>query len=177
MSSTNWMSKLSFRGLIFLQAMITATWPLSAGADPFADLEADVAIDQELDSMRGGFTSADGLEISIGVEQAVLIDGILQVVTNLSTLPITSILQQQVDARDTNLIITQRLNLLQSDFSTITVNAEGMGSRLDTIIQNSGDQRVIDSITMINASVSSLGLFRELNFLDTLQQQQIDTLR
>lgn len=175
--SANWISMLSFRGLVFLQTVIAVTWPLSAGADPFADLEADVAIDQELDSMRGGFTSTDGLEISIGVEQAVFIDGILQVVTNLSTLPITSMLQQQVDARDTNLVITQRLNLLQSDFSTITVNAEGMGSRLDTIIQNSGDQRVIDSITMINASVSSLALFRELNFLDTLQQQQIDTLR
>ena len=175
--STNWMSKLSFRGLVVLQTMIAATCPLSAGADPFADLEADVAIDQELDSMRGGFTSADGLEISFGVEQAVFIDGILQVVTNFTTLPITSILQQQVDARDTNLTLPQRLNIMQSDLSTITVSAEGMYSGLDTIIQNSGDQRVIDSITQINASVSSLKLFRELNLLNTLQQQQIDTLR
>ena len=175
--STNWISKLSFRGLIFLQTMIAVTCPLSAGTDPFADLQADVAIDQELDSMRGGFTSADGLEISFGVEQAVFIDGILQVATNFTTSPITNILQQQVDARDTNLTLTQRLNILQSDFSTVTVNADGMRSRLDTIIQNSGDQRVIDSITMINASVSSLGLFRELNLLNTLQQQQINTRR
>lgn len=175
--STNWLNKLYVRGLVVLQTMIAATCPLSAWADPFADLEADAAIDQELDSMRGGLTSADGLEISFGVEQAVFIDGILQVVTNFTTLPITSILQQQVDARDTNLTLTQRLNIMQSDFSTITVSADGMGSRLDTIIQNSGDQRVIDSFTLINASVSSLRLFRELNLLNTLQQQQINIRR
>lgn len=175
--SANWISKLSFKGLVFLPAMAALICPITAWGDPFAGLQADVAIDEELDSMRGGFTSADGLEISFGVEQAVFIDGILQIATNFTTLPLTTILQQQIDTRSTNLILTQRVNILQNDFSAVTVVADGLRPQLDTLIQNSGDQRVIDTFTMINATVSSLGLLHALNLSNTLQQQQITTRR
>ncbi len=171
--SGNWMNRLSCRGLVILQTMLTFTCPITAWADPFIDLQRDVVIEQELDSMRGGFTSADGLEISFGIEQAVFIDGVLQLATNLKTLEVTNMLRKQGVPGKTDPMVTQGLNIMQSDFSTVTMAVDGIGSRIDTIIQNSGNQRVIDSITLINASVSSLGLFRELNLLNTLQQQQI----
>lgn len=173
--SGNWMNRLSCRGLVILQTMITVACPISAWADPFVDLQKDVVIEQELDSMRGGFTSADGLEFSFGIEQAVFIDGVLQLATNLDALQITNMLRKQVTPSNTDPMVAQGLNIMQSDFSTVTMAVDGIGSRIDTIIQNSENQRVIDSITLINASVSSLGLFRELNLLDTLQQQQINT--
>lgn len=175
--SENWMNRFSRRGFVILQTIITVAFPLIAWADPFIDLQKDVVIEQELDSMRGGFTSADGLEISFGIEQAVFIDGVLQLATNLNTLQVTNMLRKQVAPSKTVPVVAQGLNIMQNDFSTITMAVDGIGSRIDTIIQNTGNQRVIDSITLINASVSSLGLFRELNLLNTLQQQQISTRR
>lgn len=173
--SENWMNRLSCGWLVILQTMITIVCPISAWADPFIGLQKDVVTEQELDLMRGGFSSADGLEISFGIEQAVFIDGVLQLATNLNASQLSSMLRKQVAPSNTDPMVAQGLNIMQSDFSTVTMNVDKIGSRIDTIIQNSGNQRVIDSITLINASVSSLGLFRELNLLNTFQQQQINT--
>ena len=156
--SENRINKLSFGWLILFQIMIWAAFPIPSSANLFDELQADIVIDQELASMRGGFTFANGLEITFGVEQAVLIDGILQVTSIFNTSPITSILPQQL-----------------ANFSTAAMSADVIASQFNTVIQNSQDQRVIDNITQINATVNSLGLFRQLNLLDSLLQQQIHT--
>ena len=129
-------------------------------AEVFADLESDIVIDRELDTMRGGFTSSNGLEVFFGIEQAVFIDGIVQVATNFNTSSIATMVPQKVN-----------------ELSTLTTNVETISSQLNTLVQNSQDQRVIDSITLINATVSNLGVFNQLNRLNSLLQQQINTLR
>jgi hypothetical protein len=156
--SANWINKLFSGGLILFQTMVWAAFPVPAGANLFTELQADIVIDQELESMRGGFTFANGLEVTFGVEQAVFIDGILQVTSNFNTSPITSILPQQL-----------------ANFSTTAMSADAITSQVNTVIQNSQDQRVIDNITQINAAVTILGLYRQLNVLDSLRQQQIHT--
>lgn len=154
--SKHWINRLSCGGLMLFQTMICIAGPISAWADPFADFQAAVVTDMELDSMRGGFLSTDGLEISFGVEQAVLIDGILQVATTFNASSITKMLPQQA-----------------ADFSSVTMNSDVIRSQMNTIIQNSQDQKIIDSITVINASVTSLGLSRQLNLFNSVTQQQI----
>jgi hypothetical protein len=54
------------------------------------------------------------------------------------------------------------------------MDSEAVSSHLSTIVQNSQDHRVIDTITQINATVSSLGLYRQSNFMSSLQQPLID---
>lgn len=154
--STHWINRLSCRGLVLFQAIICVACPIIVWAGSFADFQAEVVSDLELDSMRGGFLSADGLEISFGVEQAVLIDGILQVATTFNASSITRMLPQQA-----------------AEFSSVTMNSDVIRSQMNTIIQNTQDQRIIDSITLINASVTSLGLSRQLNVLQSVTQQQI----
>jgi hypothetical protein len=158
--SANAIKKMVWSGIALLQTMTVAASPASAWTDPFVDLQAHVVSEQVLDSMRGGFTSADGLEISFGIEQAVLIDGILQVVKTFSasSTSVTNMLPQQV-----------------SDLRSTAMTPDAIRSQVNTIvIQNSLDQKVIDSITLINATVTSLGLSRERSLLHSLQQQQIN---
>lgn len=150
-------NRVSFVGLVLFLAMIYVVSPCSSLADTLLNLEAEIATDEELASMRGGFTSVDGLEISFGINQAVLIDGVLQVATTFSALATAGMLPQQA-----------------TGFSSVALTPEAIRSQMQTlIVQNSLDHKVIDNFTLINASVTSLGLSRRLNQLDALQQLQI----
>ncbi len=154
--AAKWVNKLTCKGFILFQIMACLVCPLCSWADPFAIFQAEVVTDQELDLLRGGFTSTGGLEISFGVEQAVLVDGVLQVATNFNASSLQSILPQQVN-----------------NFSSVTMTSDAIRTQVNTVIQNTLDQRVIDSITLINASVKSIDISRQINLLQSLQYQRI----
>jgi len=120
-------------------------------ADPEALNELQAVNDRILDSMRGGYTSSAGLEITFGIETAVFIDGILQSITTFNS--ISPVL-------NTGLLST--------------MDAEAVNSRLVTTVQNSQDHKIINTITQINATVSCLDLYRKSNFMSSLRQQLID---
>lgn len=142
-------------------------------AAPEALHELYAVNDWELDSMRGGYMSSAGLEITFGIETAVFIDGILQAVTSFNSIsPVVNLPDSRVIVQNAGLTSTSGDALVQSGFSPM--DSEAVSSHLFTIVQNSQDHRVIDTITQINATVSSLGLYRQSNFMSSLQQPLID---
>ncbi|SHO43659.1 hypothetical protein [Desulfopila aestuarii] len=146
-------NKALWSWLVIFQIALFTMYPFVGQAELVLNLQAEIATDAELDVMRGGFTSGDGLEISFGIEQAVLIDGILKVATSINTSSIAGMLARQTGTS-----------------SSLPISAEKIQSQLTTVIQNSLDQRIIDKITVINASVNSLSLTRQLNTINAIQQ-------
>ena len=159
---------------MLLQMVLAAVSPVWAGPEFLNELHA--VNDWELDSMRGGYTSSGGVEIIFGIETAVFVDGILQAVTSFNSIsPVVNLPDSRVIGQNAGLISTSWGPLVQSGFSSM--DAEAVSSHLFTIVQNSQDHRIIDTITQINATVSSLGLYRQNNFMSSLQQQLIDVRR
>lgn len=153
-----WTTMIRYAQWISIHLAVIAACPLLAHAEPLVHLQAEIATDMELAAMRGGFTSVDGLEISFGIEQAVLVDGILQVATNFNTSSVTELLARQAGTPAVTPTIT---------------SAENIRSQVTTVIQNNLDQRVIDHITVINASINSLSLSRQMSAVLALQQLNI----
>lgn len=170
-----WFNKFSFKAAVLLQIAIAAASPVSAGSDPFAEMQG--VNDQELEGMRGGYVPAVGVEISFGIENAVFVDGILQALTILNSSPMDNAIQPQMVVQTTGMFSSSGIDIVRSGLSMPAIDADAIRSQLVTVVQNSEDYKIIDNITMINASVSSRGFFREMNFLASLQHQLIDSRR
>lgn len=157
---------------MFLPLVLALASTVLAGPEALNELQA--INDRELDSMRGGYTSSVGLEITFGIETAVFIDGILQAITTFNSLsPVFNLPASRVIGQNTGLISTSSGGpLVQRDLSLM--DAEAVNSRLFTIVQNSQDHKIINTITQINATVSSLDLYRQSNFMSSLQQRLIN---
>lgn len=154
-----WCQKSTLRVAILLQLILSLASPVLAGPEALNELQA--VNDWTLNSMRGGYTSSAGLEIAFGIESAVFIDGILQSITTFNSIsPVVNLPDSQVIGQNTGLIST--------------MNAEAVNSRLFTTVQNSQDQKIINTITQINATVSCLDLYRKNNFMSSLQHQLIN---
>ena len=163
---------LRVAGLLLLGMALAS--PVAAGPEALNELQ--VVNDWELDSMRGGYATSAGLEITFGIETAVFIDGILQAVTSFNSLsPVFNLPDSRVIGKSAGLLSTSGGPLVQSGFSRL--NSEAVSSHLFTIVQNSQDHRIIDTITQINATVPSLNLYRQSNLMSSLQQQLIGARR
>jgi len=166
-----WCQKSTLRTAMLLSLVLALASPVLAGPEALNELQA--VNDRELDSMRGGYMSSAGLEITFGIETAVFIDGILQAITTFNSIsPVVNLPDSRVIGQNTGLISTSGGPLGQSGLSSM--DAEAVSSHLFTIVQNSQDHKIINTITQINATVSSLSLYRQNNFMSSLQQQLID---
>lgn len=156
-----WCRKSTLRVAMLLSLILAPASPVLGGPEALSELQA--VNDRILDSMRGGYTSSAGLEITFGIETAVFIDGILQSITTFNSIsPVVNLPDSRVIGQNTGLISTM---------------AEAANSRLFTTVQNSQDNKIINTITQINATVSCLDLYRINNFMSSLQQQLIDARR
>ena len=154
---------------MLLQMFLATVSPVWAGPEFLNELHA--VNDWELDSMRGGYASSGGVEISFGIETAVFIDGILQAVTSFnSASSIVNLPDPRIVVQNAGLISTSGGQLAQGGLSPMMMDVEAVRSHLFTVVQNSQDHSVIDNITQINATVSSLEIYRQINFLSSLQQ-------
>ena len=154
-----WCRKSTLRVAMLLSLILAPASPVLA--DPEALNELQAVNDRILDSMRGGYTSSAGLEITFGIETAVFIDGILQSITTFNSIsPVLNLPDSRVIGQNTGLLST--------------MDAEAVNSRLVTTVQNSQDHKIINTITQINATVSCIDLYRKSNFMSSLQHQLID---
>ncbi len=121
-----------------------------------------VAVDAAtLERQRGGFTSAAGLEVSLGIERLVSINGELVSRTRLHIADVGKLEAGQ--ARETGATLSA-LKLIQNGSDNM-VQAGFSGDMLaGTVIQNSLNDQQIESRTVINASVNSVGLLKTINF-------------
>ena len=142
-------------------------------ASPFG--RATVAVRPErLDDVRGGFTTAEGLKISFGIERAVYVNGSLVATSSLNV----SELGKITAGRDAGGALPASAaavvqNGAGNTFHTGPVSATALG----TVIQNTLNDQRIEGVTVINATVNSLGLLRSIDTQAAIRGAIVDTLR
>ena len=113
-----------------------------------------------LDEARGGFLTASGLVVSLGLERMVSINGTVVERTDLQLGDIGKLARGEgTISRDA----LGELRLIQNgDVRTMAGNASNLLG--GTVIQNSLNDQMIKNQTSINATVNTAGMLRALNF-------------
>jgi hypothetical protein len=189
----NLLKKRMKRVALFIGIVLACSHPAAANLCEF-DGEKVVA-NQELDTMRGGFITTSGLEISISIIKAVVVDGALQTVSQLNmqlgsasknSQPVittyTPTANQTADesAAPTITVIpaaasgnsgspTIVINSKQTELATFVQNFGG-----PIVVQNSKDGVTIQNNTAINATTNSVTLMRQMNLSSRINQQMIN---
>ena len=117
---------------------------------------------ERLDTMRGGFSLPSGLNLSFGIERAVFIDGVLMTSTSLN---IPNVGRMTTDEATALAAATAPLLLQNGPGNVVTAGSGHAG----LTIQNTLDDQVISSLTTLNISVDTLGLYKTLNAHSTVQ--------
>ncbi len=120
----------------------------------------------DLDNMRGGFDTDAGLKVSVGIQRAVYING------NLST-------TNGFNIADVGKLTNGQTGLSNTTAGTINLVQNGPGNTFQpgpmpqvttaTVIQNTLNNQNIQSLTIINATTNSSGMFKGINFQSSLQ--------
>ena len=118
-----------------------------------------------LDDARGGFETPGGLNISLGIERVVSVNGEVLSRTNVTIPDVASMnADQLLQARDA--LGTARL--IQIGGSNYAPNDIALGSGA-TLVQNSLDHQAILSQTTISSTVNSMALIKDINFHGTIR--------
>lgn len=138
---------------------------------PFGDEQVAVS-DSSLGSVRGGF-SGNGLNISFGIERAVYVNGALVTTTSLNF----GDLGQITAGRGATSLDAGTIQLIQNGVGNSVATGSISPASIGTVIQNTLDGQKIQNMTVINATVNSLGLLRSMNLGESLRGAVIDSLR
>ena len=113
-----------------------------------------------LDGARGGFLTADGLVVTLGLERLVSINGNVVERTALQLGDIGKLTRGEASLSAETV---GELRLIQNgDVRTMAGNAQNLLG--GTVIQNSLNDQLINNQTSINATVNTAGMLRALNF-------------
>ena len=138
----------------------------AALADPMALFSPENAVDSaQLEEARGGFLVADGLEVTLGIERMVTINGNVVDRAEIQLGDIGKLAQG-------NGLVSQEalgeLRLIQNGVAS-ALRGEATASLLGgTLIQNSLNDQMISAQTTLNATVNTAGMLRALNFAEGL---------
>ena len=139
--------------------------------------------DRQLDELRGGFTLGEGLTVSFGVSRVTYINDRLVASSNLNLGPISrltaqqaAILQEPLASALQGAAQSQLSAGLQTGAQAQWVQngpgnfrqPDAVGALLATVIQNSLNDQVLRTQTIINVSSNGLGLLRSMNLQKTL---------
>jgi len=132
-----------------------------------------------LAALRGGFTSPGGLLVSFGIAQATYVNGVLDstnsfTVTQGST-GSSPALQVSSQMGNNGVRVVQIGPQGSNTFQPSTTSTSCLPASL-TVIQNTLNQQVITNSTVINASLTNMGLFRNINLSFALSQQMIGAM-
>jgi hypothetical protein len=132
------------------------------------------ANNEQLDKVRGGFNLDTGLNVSFGIIRTVTINGDLVSRTTFDLPDITRINPDQarlVNAAlgETGLVQAGSGNFINPDIVT--------GLNGGTVIQNSLNDQQIQTLTVINTGVNSLGLLKSMNTQGVLTDSLLRSVR
>jgi hypothetical protein len=134
------------------------------GAEP--DTAGWVPVDAAtLAETRGGFVGESGLRVSLGIERLVTLNGDIVSRVQLDIPDVGNLTAQ--GARDAEAALGA-VNLVRNGPDNMTRAAASSLAPGATLIQNSLNGQNIDSRTVINSSVNTLGLLTSLNFQGSL---------
>ncbi len=123
-----------------------------------------VAEDQ-LDQQRGGFDLGGGLKVSLGIERLVTINGDLVSRTSIDIADMQHLGAEQ--ARQTRDALSS-IKLIQNGRDNIYEAGESSRVIGGVVIQNTLNDQLIRSQTVISSTVNSASLLKTLNFQGTL---------
>jgi hypothetical protein len=131
--------------------------PALAAAEPGADWTP--VKDEQLEQMRGGFTTANGLQVSLGIERLVAINGEL-------------VARTRVDISDLNRMSDEQLRQTRDALSSVkliqnggdNIYQAGDSAHGGVVIQNTLNDQSIQSQTVISSTVNSASLLKTINF-------------
>ena len=120
----------------------------------------------KLDTLRGGFETANGMTVSFGLVRTVTINGDVVNRTSFNLPDVSKISAEQ--ARVVSAAIAET-SVIQNGSGNVV--SESVRSQLTggTLIQNSLNNQTIQTLTVINAGVNSLGLFKTINLQGILK--------
>ncbi|WP_114238301.1 hypothetical protein [Dyella sp. C9] len=126
-----------------------------------------------LDDMRGGYDVGEGLEVSFGIDRAVYVNGNLVTSTSFNIPDVAHITAAQAAAMEAAL---NSVTVVQIGPNNSFNPASLSHTQLGTVIQNSLNNQNIQTITTLNTSVNTLDVFRQMNFQQSLQQAELNSL-
>lgn len=122
--------------------------------------------DSQLEQVRGGFDTGNGLAVSLGVERIVAING--QVVAS-SSFEIADVGRMSAAEAEATRAALQQVHLVQNGSGNIAPES-GTPIAAALLIQNTANEQLIRSQTTINTSVNSLIALKLMNIEATLRQ-------
>lgn len=130
--------------------------------------------DQALDDLRGGYDVGQALTVSFGIIRSVTINGDLVTQTSFNLPDITKINAEQ--ARVASLAIAET-GVIQNGVGNILTDGVRTALPTSTVIQNTLNDQTIETLTIINAGVNSLGLLKFINTQNTVKDALLDSLK
>ncbi len=113
-----------------------------------------------LDTMRGGFTTGEGLKLSFGIERAVYINGNLVTTTSLN---VSDLGAGDGRPRAASATVNGSLALVQSGQGNTFLPGVVSSTAVGTVIQNNLDNQKIQHVTVVNATVNGMQVLRAMN--------------
>lgn len=154
------------RGLMATLLAGACTAALAEGKSPVINAEEWAAVDTAtLDDARGGFEVPGGLNISLGIERVVSINGEVLSRTNVMIPDVSSMSADQVRAAGEALGTARLIQMGGSNFAPQDI---GLGSGA-TLVQNSLDHQNIMAQTTISSTVNAMALIKDINFHSTIR--------
>lgn len=142
-----------------------SAWPFLCAAQQLPGSDW-VPVDQSvLEETRGGFTFDSGLKVTLGIERAVSINGVVVSHTSLQLGDIGRLTPLQAEQTREAL---STVNLIQNGRDNIYLAEMGPQTLGSTVIQNSLNDQLIQTHTVIHSSVNSMELLKTLNFQASL---------
>jgi len=118
-----------------------------------------------LDETRGGFETPGGLNLSLGIERVVSINGEVMSRTNVAISSLNTVTADQLaQARDA----LGSARLVQIGGNNMVAPDLGLANGA-TLVQNTLNDQAIRTYTTITSTVNSMALIKDLNFHGTIR--------
>jgi hypothetical protein len=149
---------------------LLATLLAGACSTALAGPEDWTAVDSEtLDGARGGFQAAGGLNLQLGIERVISINGDVMSRTNVSIADVANMnASQMLMAREA----LGSAQLIQMGVNNFAPGDLGLPNGA-TLIQNSLNNQAIQTHTTITSTVNSMALMKDLNFHSTIRDSVV----
>lgn len=144
----------------------------------FRPEEWTAASEQQLDDLRGGFEAASGLMVSFGIVRTVSINGDFVHRTSFNLPDVGKITAEQ--ARMANAAMGEAALVQNGAGNMVDAGVQSQleaGTLTGTLIQNSLNDQKLQTLTIINTGVNSLGLWKSINSQRVLNDALLDTTK
>lgn len=149
--------------VVAVAAAVLAPLPCRAGG---FDTDGATAVDDAtLDAARGGFDLGGGLVMSLGIERTVSVNGVVQSATALNIADMSRLGSEQAGQVAASL---GALSLVQNGAGNTLISAplaQAMGA---TVVQNSLNDQLLRTQTVISSTLNSAALLKTMNFQGSL---------